>query len=125
MLAVAALALLLHGVEAKAGVIYTTGEDPAAFPYTEITRDVVATAAATEFTFAGYHLREQFNLDDVSVTTGGGPNLISNPGFETSDFTGWTTTIVVPGLSLIVGGPGFAHSGLSEAIFGGGSRRFF
>jgi hypothetical protein len=43
----AALALLLGGVgQARAGVIYTTGEDPGNFNYIEVMVNVVATNAA-------------------------------------------------------------------------------
>ena len=114
----AALALLFVGVEhATAGVIYTTGEDSNSFPYTEITANVVATSALTTFTFAGYQQVNIIALDDVSVSTGGGPNLIVNGGFETGDFTGWTTTHAASGSFLAVGH--FPHSGTFGAVFAG------
>ena len=53
------------------------------------TATFIATNTTTNFSFA---LREDpafWSLDDVSVTTGGGANLLVNPGFE-SGLTGWT-----------------------------------
>ena len=57
--------------------------------YTQYFASFVAVDAMTNFSFA---LREDpafWSLDDVSVTTGGGPNLLTNPGFEAGG-TGWT-----------------------------------
>lgn len=45
-------------------------------------------------------------------------NLINNPGFETGDFTGWTTTPAASG-SLFGVDPFVAHSGSYGAFFGG------
>jgi hypothetical protein len=41
-----------------------------------------ATAATTNISFAFREDPAFLSLDDVSVTTGGGPNLHLNPGFE-------------------------------------------
>jgi hypothetical protein len=45
-------------------------------------------------------------------------NLVTNPGFETGDFTGWTPTPAGSG-SLFGVDSGGAHSGTYEAYFGG------
>jgi hypothetical protein len=44
-------------------------------------------------------------------------NLIVNPGFETGDFTGWTTTPAASG-SIFFVFPNLAHSGTYAASFG-------
>ena len=44
-------------------------------------------------------------------------NLIVNPGFETGDFTGWTTTPAASG-SIFAVVPTFAHSGTYAVSFG-------
>jgi hypothetical protein len=44
-------------------------------------------------------------------------NLIVNPGFETGDFTGWTTTPAASGSSFVVV-PGNSHSGTYAVSFG-------
>jgi hypothetical protein len=120
ILALAALALLLGGEgQARAGVIYTTGEDPGNFYSKEVMVNVVATNAFTTFTFAGYEIPGWFFLDDVSVTTGGGPNLIVNGGFEAGDFTGWTTTPAASGSNFGVEYRNFRHSGDYSASFHG------
>jgi hypothetical protein len=54
-----------------------------------------ATGTTTTFTFALRDDAAFLGLDDVSVSTGGGPNLLVNPGFESgpvgsSTPTGWT-----------------------------------
>ena len=55
----------------------------------------VATGTTTNITFALRDDSASLGLDDVSVATGGGPNLILNPGFESgpvgsSTPTDWT-----------------------------------
>ena len=45
-----------------------------------------------------------------------GPNIVTNPGFETGDFTGWTTTAAASGSDL--GVSGFSHSGNYAAYLG-------
>jgi hypothetical protein len=50
--------------------------------YTQFTTTFVATATSE---FVSFALREEpafFSFDDVSVTTGAGPNLLQDPGFE-------------------------------------------
>lgn len=57
--------------------------------YTEYTTSFTATSTATALTFGFREDPSFWELDNVSVTTGGGPNLVTNPGFE-SGSTGWT-----------------------------------
>jgi hypothetical protein len=54
-----------------------------------------ATQASTNISFSFREDPAFLGLDDVSVTTGGGPNLVVNPGFELGPLganapTGWT-----------------------------------
>jgi hypothetical protein len=63
--------------------------------YTEYDASFVATDASTNLSFAFREDPAFLFLDDVSVTTGGGPNLITNGGFEDGPLgasapTGWT-----------------------------------
>lgn len=57
--------------------------------YTLYTASFVATQASTNLSFAFREDPAFLSLDDVSLTTGGGSNLLTNPGFE-SGLTGWT-----------------------------------
>src|SRR5215471_8213462 len=50
--------------------------------YTQYTTSFVATATTTNISFAFREDPAFLSLDDVSVTLGGGPNLLTNPGFE-------------------------------------------
>jgi hypothetical protein len=50
--------------------------------YTNYTVDFTATSTATNIGFAFRDDPSFLGLDDVSVSTGGGPNLLTNPGFE-------------------------------------------
>lgn len=45
-------------------------------------------------------------------------NLVTNPGFETGDFSGWTATRAASGSFLGVGGVHYAASGNYGAYFG-------
>jgi hypothetical protein len=57
--------------------------------YTQYTVNFVATQTSTNLSFAFREDPAFLHLDDVSLTTGGGSNLLTNPGFE-SGLTGWT-----------------------------------
>ena len=45
-------------------------------------------------------------------------NLVTNPGFETGDFSGWTTTPATGGSDFAVAGGVYANSGSYGARFG-------
>jgi len=55
----------------------------------------------------------------MSLTQPVRANLVSNGGFETGDFTGWTVTPAASGSFIMVFGSGLAHSGSNAAQFGG------
>src|SRR5215475_2075105 len=50
--------------------------------YQQYSINFMATATTTNISFAFREDPAFLFLDDVSVTTGGGPNLLLNPGFE-------------------------------------------
>lgn len=65
--------------------------------YTEYTASFVATGASSTLSFAFRNDPGLWFLDDVSVTTGGGNNLIANPSFEadapgTTPPSSWTVS---------------------------------
>jgi hypothetical protein len=83
--------------------------------YTQYTTSFVATDTTTNLSFAFREDPAFLFLDDVSVTTGGGPNLVLNPGFElgpvgASAPTDWT---YLNAFGAIAGGQvgGGAHTG--------------
>ena len=63
--------------------------------------------------------QDPFNwyLDDVSVTTGGGANLLTDGGFE-DGLTGWTVGGAIFGGGAVVTGPHAAHSGTHYFVDG-------
>ena len=69
------------------GAVY--GVTPLPTSYTEYSATFTATATSTDITFAFRHDPGYFAFDDASVSTGMGPNLFLNPGFETGDLTDW------------------------------------
>ena len=74
-------------------VILDLNGQPIPHTYTQYTTSFVAGTAANYISFAFRDDPAFLSLDDVSVTTGGGPNLILNPSFElggTSAPTDWT-----------------------------------
>jgi hypothetical protein len=46
------------------------------------------------------------------------PNLVTNGGFETGDFTGWLETNNFSFSDVLCGGPGFAPEGSCAGVFG-------
>jgi hypothetical protein len=65
-----------------AGAILDLDGTPIPHSYQQYTTSFTATAATTNISFAFQEDPAFLFLDDVSVTTGGGPNLLLNPGFE-------------------------------------------
>jgi hypothetical protein len=77
------------------GAILDLDGTPIPHQYTQYTTSFVATGTTTNVSFAFREDPAFLFLDDVSVTTGGGPNLLTNPGFELGPVganapTGWT-----------------------------------
>ena len=73
----------------------------AAFGYTEYTYTVTATGSTTALQFSARQDPSHWDLDSISLTPVGSQpppppptssNLVINGGFETGDFTGWTTS---------------------------------
>lgn len=64
------------------GAILDLAGQPIPTIYTQYATSFIAQAAATELRFAFRHDSGFHRLDDISVSTGSGPNLVSNPGFE-------------------------------------------
>jgi len=73
------------------GAIYDPGTPAGVNPlptvYTEYTTNYTATGSLTNFTFLFRHDPGFFGFDNVSISTGGGPNLLLNPGFEDGVYT--------------------------------------
>ena len=76
-------------------VIFSLDGQPIPHTYTNYTVNFTANAAVTNLAFA---LREDpayFSLDNITLTTGGGPNLVTNGDFEAGPIganqpNGWT-----------------------------------
>ena len=64
------------------GAILDLNGTPVPHQYQQYTTSFVATGTTTNLSFAFREDPAFLFLDDVSVTTGGGPNLLLNPGFE-------------------------------------------
>lgn len=77
------------------GAILDLDGTPVPHTYQQYTTSFTATLATTNVSFSMREDPAFLGLDDVSVTTGGGPNLITNGGFELGPVganapTGWT-----------------------------------
>jgi hypothetical protein len=57
--------------------------------YTPYSTSFVASGSTSVITFVFRHDPGWFAFDDASVSTGGGSNLLVNPGFETNSLGGW------------------------------------
>ena len=64
------------------GAVLDLNGTPVPHTYQEYTVNFTAANPTTNISFAFREDPSFISLDDVSVTTGGGPNLILNPGFE-------------------------------------------
>ena len=64
------------------GAILDLAGQPIPIIYTQYATSFIAQAPATVLRFAFRHDSGFHRLDDISVSTGSGPNLVSNPGFE-------------------------------------------
>jgi PEP-CTERM motif len=78
-----------------AGAILDLNGTPVPNTYQQYTTSFTAAAASTNVSFSFREDPAFLGLDDVSVTTGGGANLLVNPGFELGPVganapTGWT-----------------------------------
>ena len=76
------------------GWFYSLTGQPINSSYVQYTTSFVATGSITNLTFAFREDPAFIYLDDVSLTTGGGPELITNGGFEAGPVgsnapTGW------------------------------------
>lgn len=93
--------------------------------YTRYTVSFTAQGAATTLSFAFRDDRSFLYFDDVAVSTGGGANLLANPGFELGQSglnapPGWTYqnpfNVPAPGAGRIIGnGP---HTGSQSYVDG-------
>lgn len=84
--------------------------------YTHYSTTFVASDTTTNFSFAFREDPSYIYLDDVSVTTGGGPNLIVNGGFESGPVggnapVGWTYLNIFGASAAGVVRTGCGHSG--------------
>jgi hypothetical protein len=103
---------------------------PVPHQYQEYTANFTATAAATNLSFAFREDPAFFSLDDVSVTAGGGPNIVHNPDFS-AGLTDWTALnqwgvgaagVVTSGCGIVAGtncwydGSIQGYDGLTQAL---------
>jgi hypothetical protein len=70
------------------GAILDLAGMPVPHIYTNYTVDFVASNTSTNISFSFREDPSFLHLDDVSVTTGGGPNLLTNGGFELGSVPG-------------------------------------
>ena len=91
-------------------VILDLAGRPVPHTYTQYTVNFVASDTSTNLSFAFREDPAFLFLDDVSLTTGGGANLLTNPGFE-SGLTGWTALNVFGAAASGVVGSGGCRTG--------------
>ena len=82
-LGLAALAVVAGAGQSKAGLLFDS-EDPAGQGFSTISLPFTAGAAETTITFAGYDVPAQIFAVDISLTAGGGPNLLGSTWTFTS-----------------------------------------
>jgi len=105
------------------GAILDLAGTPIPHSYQQYFVNFAAVAATTNISFAFREDPAFLFLDDVSVTTGGGPNLLLNPGFELGPVganapTNWTYLNSFGASFAGVVSPNGPHSG-SNAYFDG------
>jgi len=91
----------------------------AAFPYTLETVTGTATSSSTTLAFFGREAESWYDLDDVSVSATGGPDLVANFGFDLNTPPSgaapldWTFTPAIVGSDFFVG-PGPVYGAVSD-----------
>lgn len=114
---VLSLSLVLAGFvgKASASTILLDIEDPAAQTLTPFTLNILATASTTTVTFEGYQVPSFEDVEDISLTTGGGPNLLGPTWTFTPAPSGSDTSIFNDGFGT--GVPALSFGGITEDSF--------
>lgn len=114
---VSTLALVFAGFvgQARASTILLDIEDPAGQTLTPFTLTILATTPSTTVTFEGYQLPSFEDVDDISLTTGGGPNLLGPTWNFTPAPSGSDTSTFNDGFGT--GVPALSFGGVVEDSF--------